>query len=225
MKAMRRVILPLLLCIFSFAAGCHNAGVAPQGWTGSPYIDEAEYSLNDSGKLQVFICYGVIFSNHTALRLETPERPTLMWDPGGTFKQDDPEYARKYDVLTRNAPSVEQWWYYRGKMCNEPTMHMYEWSIDAEQADRLRTILLTRYDPLDETQEFWPDANGLACCRRVSQFLMRFADGRPDVNEIYFWPHKLGEHLWTQHPDRVVIFKKNGPITGYQLATDSPPVN
>lgn len=232
----------LLSCVYGLTTGCHHAGIAPAGWVDSPYDfaqesgpasgPESDATLNGygrpSGRLQVFTCYGAILSNHTALRLETPGKPTLMWDPGGTYKLDDPDYARKYDVLTRNAPSIEQWWFYRGQQCNEPTMHMYEWLIDEDQAKRLHTILLTRHDPLDETQIFMPDAGGLACCKRVSEFLSRFADGKPDIKEYYFWPHKLGDHLWTQAPHRVVIFRKHGPITAYQRpprSFGSPPMD
>ena len=73
----------------------------------------------------VFICYGNVLSNHTALRLETPGKPALMWDPGGTFLENDPTRKRAHDVITHNAPSVWQWWLYRRDGCKEPVMQVF----------------------------------------------------------------------------------------------------
>lgn len=192
--------------------GCHHAGTVPPGWLAQPYHAEAD---PDDGRLQVFICYGQVLSNHSALRLVTPERPTLMWDPGGTYEHDDPAYGREHDVLTRGDVSVDQWWHYRKDICREPVVEMYEWRLPDKQARRLYAILTTRHDPLDPSQTFEPDALGLGCSLRVSTFLDRFADGRPAVQAHYFWPHELGEHLWAQSPDRVVIFRSGGPTLAY----------
>lgn len=217
-------------------AGCHHAGTVPPGWQGKPLISESlpgpSQTVPDTGPqgngsgppaiLQVVICYGKTLSNHTALRLEAPGVQTLMWDPGGTYKQDDPAYERRYDVLTRNAPTIQQWWLYRRDRCREPVMEVFQWSIIPDQARRLHTILLTRHDPDDPAQLFEPDAGGLECCKRVSEFLSRFADDRPAVSTRYFWPHKLGEHLWTQQPDRVIVYRKEGPNMVYTRLPNSP---
>ncbi len=225
MSAMTRGIRLISLCFFVLIPGCHQAGTVPPGWRGEPYAFDALDTNNppapSAGTLQVFICYGKVLSNHTALRLEAPGLNTLMWDPGGTFKQDDPAYARRYDVLTRKNLTVEQWWRYRSESCREPIVQMYEWSLSSGQAKRLHTILITRHDPLDRSQVFEPDAGGLECCKRVSEFLDRFADGRPAVPERYFWPHELGEHLWTQSPDRVVIFRSDGQNMSYRSSPGS----
>lgn len=224
MSAMNRATTSLLSVIICLAAGCHHAGAVPPGWRGepisvldgndTPYTDSAHDGRGNGhqppGTLQVFICYGTVLSNHTALRLIAPGKETLMWDPGGTYKQDDPAYARRHDVLTQNAPSVEQWWRYRRDGCREPVMEVYQWSIDAEQARRLHGVLLNRVDPADASQTFEPDAGGLQCCKKVSEFLARFADGRPGVTKKFFWPHELGEHLWGQNPDRVTILRSDG---------------
>ncbi len=239
MSAMKRYSLLLLLLAFVLSAGCHHAGTVPMGWRGDPITltdDPASGNVdptsNDLGNgysptatLQVIICYGAVLSNHTALRLETPGVQTLMWDPGGTYKQDDPTYARRYDVLTNNAPTINQWWHYRRDRCREPIMEVFQWSIQADQARRLHTILLTRYDPDDPAQKFEPDAGGLECCKRVCEFLSRFADGKPAVPTRYFWPHKLGEHLWTQQPDRVMVFRNKGQDRVYERLPDSPGVD
>jgi hypothetical protein len=235
MWAMRKHIGILLLTATLFVAGCHHAGVVPPGWRSKHFSQtngrDASHNTTakdglgngspTTGTLQVVICYGKLLSNHTALRLITPGESTLMWDPGGTYKQDDPAYARRHDVLTANAPSLDEWWRYRRDGCREPTMEVYEWSIDAEQARRLHALLIERRDPTDPTSVFEPDAGGLQCCTRVSELLMRFADSRPAVSKRYFWPHKLGEHLWTQNPDRVLIFRAQGRNETYRRNSDS----
>lgn len=215
----------LLSAMLATALGCHHAGTAPPGWHGQPVATpDARGTTNlaqgnghpNTGTLEVVICYGKVLSNHTALRLTAPDRSTLFWDPGGTYKYDDPAYARRNDVLTENAPSIEQWWHYRRDGCREPIMEVYRWSIDTRQAERLHRILTEHADPADPTQTFEPDAGGLQCCKRVSEFLMRFADGRPSVTEKYFWPHELGEHLWAQQPDDVTVYRDNGEIQTFR---------
>jgi hypothetical protein len=225
---MRTAVLVLLLC--GLLVGCHRAGTVPPGWRGEPvaelfttphgYGPAEPAGLGNgapaTGTLQVFVCYGVVLSNHTAVRLEAPGLRPLMWDPGGMYKHDDPSRARVHDVLTQNAATVEEWWRYRRDDCIEPIVEMFEWSLKADQARRLHAILLTHEDPRDPSQTFEPDAGGLQCSKRVSEFLSRFADGRPDVPDRYFWPHNLGEHLWTQSPDRVVVFRRDGDSLAYR---------
>lgn len=235
MSVMRKHTGMLLLAATLFVAGCHHAGAVPPGWRSEPLAQQSEHNAPPvttthdgqgngaatTGTLQIIICYGKVFSNHTALRLTSRGQSTLMWDPGGTYKQDDPAYARSHDVLTANAPSLDEWWRYRRDGCREPTMEVYEWSIDAEQARRLHALLTDFCDPNDPAQLFEPDAGGLQCCTRVSELLMRFASGQPELSKRYFWPHKLGEHLWTQNPDRVLIFRAQGPDEVCRRNTDS----
>ncbi len=217
MKHAARLLLLAILCP---AVGCHHAGTTPAGWygqtitapdTNNPASHTQGNGIRATGTLQVIICYGKVLSNHTALRLTAPDQNPLLWDPGGTYRQDDPAYARRHDVLTNNAPSIDEWWRYRRDGCREPVMEVYQWSIDAEQARRLHAVLLNRADPADPSQTFEPDAGGLQCSTRVSEFLMRFADGRPGVTKKFFWPHKLGEHLWGQNPDSVTVYRADAP--------------
>ena len=223
MNRAARILLILSMCFP--AVGCHHAGTAPPGWYGEPVgaqdtngpANQAQGNGHPAtGTLQVVICYGTVLSNHTALRLTTPNQPALFWDPGGTYKHDDPAYARRHDVLTQNAPSIEEWWRYRRDGCREPVMEVYRWSIDAEQAKRMYHVLTEYADPADPAQTFEPDAGGLQCCKRVSELLIRFADGRPGVKKNYFWPHELGEHLWSQQPEDVTVYRAEGPATAYR---------
>lgn len=233
MRSLSIGIIGLLMCVL---AGCHHAGVVPDGWNstevlienGEPTDNSIAPQNNDSdssGTLQVIICYGMVLSNHTAVRLCVPNHNTLMWDPGGSYLKEDPTRARIHDVITEQAPTIFQWWEYRRDGCQEPVMEVFEWSIAADQANRLRTILLEWHDPLDPKQTFEPDAGGLQCCFRASEFLMRFGDHRPYVPKLYFWPHELGEHLWTQQPDRVLIYRRHGESMAYHrdaVAISSP---
>ncbi len=234
---MTRFTHATLLLSLTICAGCHHAGTIPTGWRGDPIslIDNQETQPNapahnglgngnasDSpAQLQVFICYGKVLSNHTALRLSAPGKQTLMWDPGGTYQQHDPSRARRHDVLTTNAATVNEWWRYRRDGCLEPVMEVFQWSLDTDQAQRLHAILLERQDPDDPTQSFEPDAGGLQCSNRVSEFLMRFTGDRPAVPRKIFWPHELGEHLWTQNPDSVMVFRSDGG--SYLYRRDSTP--
>ncbi len=225
--------LALLIC-----AGCHHAGTIPPSWLGKSIssVDDQQpqpqplafahtsktSSNNAHAQLQVFICYGNQLSNHTALRLTVPDKQTLMWDPGGTYLQNDPSRARRHDVITQNAPTVNQWWHYRRDGCREPVMEVFQWSIDPRQANRLHAILLDYQDPNDPTQTFEPDAGGLQCCKKVSEFLMRFTGDHPHVTKKMFWPHKLGEHLWTQNPDSVMVFRSEGDSLIYRRDAEPP---
>ncbi|GAB4108203.1 MAG: hypothetical protein Kow00105_14540 [Phycisphaeraceae bacterium] len=206
--------------------GCHHAGILPAGWRpaaadtnslGNGIHDELPDSeiSQQPGRLQIIICYGELISNHTALRLVTPGKPTLVWDPGGSFMHDNPTYGRKRDVLTQNAPTLEQWWAYRRDGCQEPIMHVYEWAITPRQAQRLYHVLTRFHDPLDPKVRFNPDAPALQCCKKTCEFLQQFADGAPDVPERFFWPHQLGDHLWGQHPGRVLIYRAGRPVEVY----------
>jgi hypothetical protein len=238
MTAMTRSAAATLLTLsIGLAAGCHHAGTVPPGWLGGPIpmaVDDdaelpgstlagpghggdAQDSGNDArGLLQVFICYGKVLSNHTALRLTAPGKETLMWDPGGSYRQYEPSYARRHDVLTKNSVTVDQWWRYRRDGCREPVMEVFQWSLDADQARRLHAVLIDHKDPDNPTQTFEPDGGGLQCSKKVSEFLSRFADGRPGVDQKYFWPHELGEHLWTQQPDSVMVFRSDGESLIYR---------
>jgi len=237
MSVMRRIAAAAVLLTLTLDAGCHHAGTIPPGWHGEPLslVDDQQPqptgtehpdqgngdTRGSTAQLQVFICYGKVLSNHTALRLSAPGKEALMWDPGGTYKQYDPSYARRHDVLTKNSVTVNQWWRYRRDGCYEPIMEVFQWSLAPDLAQRLRAILLERQDPDDPGQTFEPDAGGLQCSKRVSEFLMRFADGRPVVDKKYFWPHELGEHLWTQQPDRVMVFRSNGDNHVYRRNAES----
>lgn len=214
--------LPLVL-VLGLAPGCHHGGLAPNGWVGEPIEPHRDTAQEDPSHatLQVFICYGKVLSNHSAIRLTAPGRQTLMWDPGGTYGQNDPTRARRHDVLTQNAPTVDQWWRYRRDGCREPIMEVFQWSLDTQQAHRLHALLTRYQDPADPAETFEPDAGGLQCCKKVSEYLMRFADGRPGVKEKLFWPHELGEHLWAQSPDHVWIFRRDGPSKVYRRDTGS----
>jgi hypothetical protein len=223
MSQMTRIPPATLLLFLIFFAGCHNAGTIPPGWHGEPVSqanDQQTQPANTTtsqhntntppAQLQIFICYGKVLSNHTALRLTTPHKPTLMWDPGGTFLQYDPTRARRHDVITQNAPTIDQWWQYRRDGCREPIMELFQWSITPDQANRLHAILLNHRDPNDPTQSFEPDAGGLQCSTKVSEFLIRFANDKPTITQKQFWPHKLAEQLWTQNPDSVTVFRSDG---------------
>jgi hypothetical protein len=57
--------------------------------------------------------------------------------------------------------------------------------------------------------KFTTESNGLFCSLAVSGFLNRFATPIMNVPQKYFLPHKLARVLYTQSPDRVLVFRRN----------------
>lgn len=211
--------IALIGLVVSILCGCHYGVPAPDGWVGRP--SPAGFVVGDGdpidqARLQVLIHYGYMYSNHSTLRLICPGQPVLFWDPGGTYGDEDPTMGRNCDLLLTNPPTVEQWWAYRNKGCNEPIMAVFEWGLPDELARRLHTTLLNGTDENHPQGTFHSDIAGWACCVAICDFLMRFASDRLAVPRTWMLPRNLGRHLWTQSPDRVHIFRADKPTMVYE---------
>ena len=204
--------------VFSVLCGCHYGVPAPKGWVGQPIDSDQAGSddPNNRGRLQVLIHYGYMYSNHSTMRLTCPDRPVLFWDPGGTYGDEDPSVGRKRDLLLAKPPTVEQWWAYRTKNCNEPIMAMFEWDLSDELACRLHTTLLSGTDESHPRGTFHSDIASWDCCVAICDFLIRFADDKLMVPRRWILPRNLGRHLWTQSPGRVYIFRAQKPTMVYE---------
>jgi len=179
----------------------------PKGWVEQVEMVAGDGPGNDRGLLQVIISYGYMYSNHTGLRLTCPGRVQLFWDPGGIYKEDDPSYGRRDDLILGKPPTIEQWWAYRTQSCHEPIMAVYEWDLSSQSAEALYGVLINGTDADHPAGYFHSDVASWYCCVAVSDFLMRFAKHELAVPRTWMLPLNLGKHLWTQSPDRVRIFR------------------
>lgn len=203
----------------SLSVGCHGGLSIPIGWNqaSSHQVDFADNSTRrtdwdesgEPGRLQVIICYGRVFSNHAALRLTCPGKRVLFWDPGGYYGEKDPSAGRDRDLILLKPPTLRQWWRYRKMGCKEPFMLVFEWELPAVSALSLHHALLsTDGHTGDSSDRFQRDAPGLFCCIAVCDYLQRFASSIIDVPRRWLMPHDLGQHLWSQSPHRVYLFRE-----------------
>ncbi len=224
----------LAVVVSQLMVGCHLGVPVPAGWvavadvtqdsvdggvavaSGSNQSDQdTGLSKGGGGVLQVIVCYGAFFSNHTALRLTCPGRADVFWDPGGTYGEDDLAMGRRRDLILGRGLTIERWWAYRRDGCNEPIMAVYEWDVTNGLAVRLRGVLVEGVDPVDPTVGFYCDAGAWMCCVSICEFLDRFTGGLVVVPKRWVLPLNLGRHLWTQGPSRVRIFRVGRGSTVY----------
>ncbi|MGB3211709.1 MAG: hypothetical protein WBB19_13480 [Desulforhopalus sp.] len=174
-----------------------DAAVSVQGET----ITECQ---NTMSCLQILIMYGSHICAHAALRLEYPTGKSLFWDPAGGYGKAGSVFAeRDRDVIHRNAPTLNEYIFFRTEI-ETAAAEIFEWRIEAQQADKLYNILSRGTDDAAPEGKFSPQGAGLFCSSHVSEFLQRFAGDLLTVEKV-FYPHALAKQLYTQSPDRVII--------------------
>jgi hypothetical protein len=156
----------------------------------------------------VIIASGVITDNHTALRLESPGRPVVFWDPGGGYGTGPGEDVRRDDLIIVNPPDLETYLPFRWEN-HDAVVEIFEWDLEPGYALELHGILMQGTDKSHPRGKFTTESNGLFCSLAVSGFLNRFATPIMNVPQKYFLPHKLARVLYTQSPDRVLVFRRN----------------
>jgi hypothetical protein len=179
--------------------GCHGGMAIPGTWTPASLVD---VNNSESGRMQVILCFGPVFSNHSVLRLECPDRPPLLWDPGGMYGTSDPTIERVRDVVHTNVPTAQQFWAYRRDACGEEFHYIYEWDLDEASAKAKYDVLL------GQTDDFETGSAGGMCCKAICSFLNRYASDQVTVPANWTFPHDLGRHLFTQPVDRLRVFRK-----------------
>ena len=205
------------LAALAFLSACHSGRPRiPDGWVAVPGPSiEAKQNRDDHARLQVIICYGRWLSNHSTVRLTSPDGHVLFWDPGGMYGRKDASIRRRADLLLSGAPDLGRWWHYREHGCGEPFMKVFEWSVSSDQAKSLRDALIAGSRPPAVPGAFQTATAGGFCCIAVSEFLQRFGGPSIVVPTRMFWPHNLADHLWSQSPDRVVVFEAGGAVVAY----------
>ena len=208
-QAMALVVAAVLL------VGCNASGpVIPKGWRSYP-IDSVLMNSrrDDEPRLQVIICYGLMISHHSDLRVTCPDRRPVFWDPGGDYKEKEWGYKRRHDVMYEHSPDLFEWWRHRSKQWDEPFMKVFEWDLTRHDAERLHTEILKG---CNNPGAFKTQTMGGFCNIAVCDYLQRFAKPRIDIPEKMIWPNSLAEHLWTQRPNRVLVFEANKSMLIYE---------
>jgi hypothetical protein len=180
----------------------------PTGW---PAVEKPLQTLTDRKAhpvLQVIIAYNVYWPNHTALRLVEEDGQTLFWDPGGGFGKDTPAIVRHSDLITENAPRLVAYMPYRWSN-NDHVVEIFEWSLSSAEAGRMAATLRTGAARTDYHEKGFRTATpGLFCNAAVSSFL--YDHGRPSISvgDSYLLPNLLSQELYTSHPHRVMIIRR-----------------
>ncbi|NOG52982.1 MAG: hypothetical protein HND57_01400 [Planctomycetes bacterium] len=209
--------VPLLLLTSS---GCTGGGARiPEGWQ-TETVTFDQFSLENDvavpletgpsdrpGRLQIIICYGSLFSDHTALRLVSTNHDTVFWDPAGTYGVRSEEVARQSDLLIEGTPGLESYWGWRQSPCHNKAIEIFEWTVPKQLDTDLDQILRDGLSDDDPRGSFSTMSHGMLCCVSVSGFLKRFTPGFIEVPRTMFWPHELAAQLRTQRPDAVFILR------------------
>jgi hypothetical protein len=161
----------------------------------------------EKARLQVLIASGVAWDNHTALRLVTLGQPVVFWDPGGGYGVAPGNSVRRKDLVVVNPPDLKTYLPFRWKNA-DAAVEIFEWDLEPAYANKLYEILTQGADKNHPAGRFTTQSVGLMCSIAVSDFLNRFAIEIMDVPKTYFLPHKLARELYSQSPDRVLVFRR-----------------
>ncbi len=211
-----------LLALLSLVgpAGCRSTGpVAPAQWQSLPGAAADPADFDDSiPALQVLICQGKRAGTHTGLRILRSSRQIIFWDPAGQFGWGREDLQRRRDVFARNAPGMAEYVRWRFQGADDAAVTLFEWRLTPERADALAEVLTHEAVVPEGEVEFETATAGLFCCHAVCKYLDRFAKDLVTIPTYWFRPEALGDHLWSQHPDRVAIFHEDGTIEVFTAA-------
>ncbi|MBB6428719.1 hypothetical protein [Algisphaera agarilytica] len=197
-------------------SGCRSGAVAPAGWTADETADvapeawqsEAQAVRDRTPRLQVFIHYSRTHSTHTALRVTTPGKPPVFWDPGGAYGLTKPSYGRKNDVILDAPPDLPTWWVYRKRWLKEPFLYVFEWDLEAPHARAMRDALLDGAINGRKAEVFQTIRTPGLCVFGMCEFLRTY--GPPHIStELHtnLLPNTLAMQLWDENPDRVLRYE------------------
>lgn len=217
---LKTYLFVLLVFISGIISGCVHTPV-PYLASDQTRIELLEVNFKTQikvAKLQVIITYNPLFCTHTALRLVRANAPPVLWDPAGSygtigealpdFDTRETTINRTNDLIMDNVPSLDNYWQFSLHL-NDVGMEVFEWQIPNSVADSLLKRLQMGADllPGDE-HDFKTETTGFFCSVAVSDFLNRYAKQFIPIQERYFFPHNLAEHLYQQDPTRIVIYRK-----------------
>ncbi len=220
----------IVCCWLVLSAGCDYLPVPhlpaphlPDNWEGSPADIDAIADRPDEARLQVIIAYGQLVDNHAALRLVGPGRPVMFWDPGGGYNKQTAPHTRWNDIIVEDPPDLQTYLVFR-RSHFDTAVEIFEWRITEKQANRLYDVLRHGTDSSHPAGSFRSETMGLFCSKAISDFLGRFAGDILTISGTYFWPNELAKAMYTQAPDRVILFRATDVPVIYRSPPTTPQV-
>lgn len=211
-KFSRRLCFPgfVISVILFLITGCIHipAPHLPQSWIGTPVDWDSLADDPGQAKLQIIIAYGQLVENHSALRLVCPDRQVIFWDPGGGYNAEKAPHTRWNDLIVEDPPDLKTYMKFR-EIHYDLAVEIFEWNLEIAQAKKMHDVLKNGTDNNHPAGIFRTNTLGLFCSTAVSDFLKRFATDIMTVPDTYFRPNKLARVLYSQSPDRVLIFRRN----------------
>jgi len=153
--------------------------------------------------------------SHTAVRLLSPRNPVLFWDPGGSYGKPDrrlpsfqvpADVERHFDLILEDAPDLETYFDSRRALGNL-AVEVFEWRISDEQGQRLHDTLVAGAAQDRSKGAFKTQTAPMYCSDAASRFLRGSANDILEIPKDFFFPHRLSRVLYTQSPERVVIYR------------------
>lgn len=209
MKRIKFYFALTLLLFFCFLMGCVHgpARYRPASWDHAE-LDRKTVAINPvKPLLQVIIVYGPWWCHHSALRLVSPDRAALFWDPGGSYGTFHKEDIRSKDLIIKDPPDLEAYLQFTWKF-SSVEVEVFEWELEQAHAHELHEVLIKGTDKNHPAGRFKTATMGGYCCIALSDFLRRFATKIMTVPKSYFLPHDLARVLYTQSPKRVLVFRR-----------------
>jgi len=211
-----RAVLPVGLFGIIFLTGCTHFPLPnlPEDWSQRQAALAAIPDDSGAATLQIIIAYGEISCHHAALRLVASKDQVLFWDPGGGYENPGSSNARARDLILTDPPDLKT--YLKFRWLNEDkAVEIFEWHLRNEDARELYGILMHGTDENHPAGAFKTITPGLFCSYAISDFLNRFAAHLMKVPRRYFLPHDLSKVLYTQSPDRVLVFHRGNGVISY----------
>ncbi len=211
----------ILLALISLATGCVHSPLPylEKNWQHRRLPLQNLTDTPDKACLQILIMYSGHSCAHSALRIYSPDKGALFWDPGGGYGSAGSVSARRQrDLVFDKTPSLNDYLAFRKEIPTSAT-EIFEWKLSLKKGAELYDILLTASGKPFTPNSFSTDADGLFCGYLISIFLYQFTKDIVNVDKTFF-PHNLAKQFYKQHPDRVIIVKDDN-ILEYR----PPPVN
>lgn len=209
----QRLQLFIAVMTLALSVGCFHspAPYQPTRWPGRTAPIDV---LSDSARhpvLQILIAYNVYWPNHTALRLVVDSGQTLFWDPGGGYGKATSDIVRRSDLIIEDAPSLATYMVYRWTN-NDQVVEIFEWVLTHAEARRLAASLRAGAARTDFAETGFRTATpGFFCNAAVSSFLFNYGGPSLHLGDSYLLPSLLSRELYTRHPDRVMLLKRDHP--------------
>lgn len=209
-------VVTLFLFSMIFLTGCGHGPVPflPQNWSATEIQHHELDDVGGQARLQVLVMYSGASSVHAALRIVSPHKGPLFWDPAGGYGRDGSARAQRVrDVIVENPPTLAEYLVFRREIPTAAT-EIFEWRLPPQLSNTLYDILADGADGSHPNGKFNTRGIGMFCGANVSDFLSRFVRDIMLVQKVIY-PHDLARQLYRQYPDRVIIVR-DGRLQTYR---------